>query len=474
MRRRLPRFRVRPASKATAPDRPPCAAALDNPNQVPKRAGVAVNQLADIPLVAVQGTAKGSRAKLHLPRFFNSPGKGHLGSQGLWCRIARLGRDRSGNVAVVVALLLPVLALTIGGAIDVVHAEAVRSDLSSVLDNATLAAAGDGDDRRAKVIIGSHLGARTDVTDYTAEFSFSNKQRSVVGQASATLDAHFLGIVGLPSLTVTAEAEAAMGDGARPCITLLDPTASQALLVNSGAKLIAPSCEIHVRSTASPAAIFNGGTRLDVARICVAGSRVTKNGGWTGNVETSCKASEDPFAGTLPTPPTSACTDLGGVREGRTARFQPGVYCGGINFNSSVDVDFAPGLYVIRGGNWMVNGGDWTGSGVTFYFEDSSRIHFNTGVKAKLSAPKDGLYRDILLFEKPGLGQSNFLFDDSRGSELDGLMYLPSRNMTYNSGSDARGDRLTMVFNTLILNDTDWKLEPADGQRGSGGPRLVR
>jgi hypothetical protein len=374
----------------------------------------------------------------------------------------------------VVALLLPVLVLTTGGAIDVVHAETVRSDLRSVLDSATLAAAGDGDDRRAKVMIGSHLGARTDVTDYTAEFSFSNKQRTVVGQASATVDAHFLGIIGLPSLTVTAEAEAAMGDGARPCITLLDPTASQALLVNSGAKLEAPSCEIHVHSTASPAAIFNGGTKLDVAKICVAGSRVIKNGGWSGNVETSCNASQDPFAGTLPTPPTSACTDFGGVREGRTTSFRPGVYCGGINFNGSVDVDFEPGLYVIRGGNWMVNGGDWTGNGVTFYFEDSSRIHFNSGVKAKMSAPTDGLYRNILIFEKPGLGRSNFLFDDSRGSELDGIMYLPSRDMTYNSGSDARGDRLTMVFNTLILNKTDWKLESADGQRGSGGPRLVR
>ena len=374
----------------------------------------------------------------------------------------------------VIALLLPVLVLTTGGAIDLVHAESVRSDLRSVLDNATLAAAGDGDDRRAEVLIGSHLGAREDVTSYTAEFSFSNKQRSVVGQASATLDAHFLGIVGLPSLTVTAEAEAAMGDGARPCITLLDPTASQALLVNSGAKVRAPTCEIHVRSTASPAAIFNGGTRLNVSRICVAGSRVIKNGGWTGNVETSCKASEDPFAGTLPTPPTSVCTDFGGVREGRSVSFRPGVYCGGINFNGSVDVEFEPGLYVIRGGNWMVNGGDWTGRGVTFYFEDSSRIHFNSGVKAKLSAPKDGIYRDILFFEKSGLGRSNFLFDESRGSELDGIMYLPSRDMTYNSGSDARGDRLTMVFNTLILNDTDWKLESADGQRGSGGPRLVR
>ena len=206
----------------------------------------------------------------------------------------------------VAALLLPVLALTTGGAIDLMHAESVRTDLRSVLDSGTLAAARDGDDRRAEVIIRSHLGAREDVTDYTADFSFSTKQRSVVGQASATLDALFLGIIGLPSLTVRAEAEAVMAESARPCITLLDPTASQALLVNSGAKLMAPSCEIHVRSTASPAAIFNGGTSLDVARICVAGSRVIKNGGWTGNVETSCKASEDPFAGTLPTPPNDA------------------------------------------------------------------------------------------------------------------------------------------------------------------------
>lgn len=447
---------------------------MGKPNEAPPPAGVALKQAASNRLVTDRGTAKESHARLNLSRSFNSPGKRHLLRRSLWRWIARLGRDRSGNVAMVVALLLPVLVLTTGGAIDVVHAETVRSDLRSVLDSATLAAAGDGNDRRAKVMIGSHLGARKNVTSYTADFNFPTKQRTVVGQASATVDAHFLGIIGLPSLTVTAEAEAAMGDGARPCITLLDPTASQALLVNSGAKLMAPSCEIHVHSTASPAAIFNGGTKLDLARICVAGSRVIKNGGWTGNVETSCKASEDPFAGTLPTPPAGACTDFGGVREGRTASFRPGVYCGGINFNGSVDVDFEPGLYVIRGGNWMVNGGDWTGSGITFYFEDSSRIHFNSGVKAKLSAPEDGPYRNILIFEKPGLGHSNFLFDDSRGSELDGIMYLPSRNMTYNSGSDARGDRLTMVFNTLILNKTDWKLESADGQRGSGGPRLVR
>ena len=319
---------------------------------------MALKQAASNRLVTDQGTAKESHARLNLSRSFNSPGKRHLLRRSLWRWIASLGRDRSGNVAMVVALLLPVLVLTTGGAIDVVHAETVRSDLRSVLDSATLAAAGDGDDRRAKVMIGSHLGARKNVTSYTADFNFPTKQRTVVGQASATVDAHFLGIIGLPSLTVTAEAEAAMGDGARPCITLLDPTASQALLVNSGAKLMAPSCEIHVHSTASPAAIFNGGTKLDLARICVAGSRVIKNGGWTGNVETSCKASEDPFAGTLPTPPAGACTDFGGVREGRTASFRPGVYCGGINFNGSVDVDFEPGLYVIRGGNWMVNGGD--------------------------------------------------------------------------------------------------------------------
>lgn len=385
----------------------------------------------------------------------------------------RIARDRSGNVAVSAALGMTLLATVVGGAIEVHHAEEVRSNLRDALDGATLAAAGDNDDVWAKASMRTQVGGRPDISTWTASFTFPEPGHAV-GDASATLDTVFLGLIGMRRLTVRAQAEAVAGSAAPPCITLLDKTASQALLVNSGAKIIAPQCEIHVHSTAAPAAIFNSGTELDVSRICVAGTNIIANGGRPDPLETGCEAKADPFAATLPTPPPTGCTVPGGTRDKGPLLFQPGVYCGGLNFNGAIDVTFAPGLYVIQGGDWNVNGGSWTGSGVTFYFADSSRIQFNSGVRAKLAAPTSGPYRNFLIFEKPGLSRSAFIFNDSASNELDGIIYLPSRNMTYNSGSEARGDRLAMVFNTLIVNQTNWRLAPPEGAKSKSTPRLLR
>ena len=88
---------------------------------------------------------------------------------------------------------------------------------------------------------------------------------------------------------------------------------------------------------------------------------------------------------------------------------QPGVYCGWHNFNnSSADVEFSPGLYVIRNGGWNVNGGNWSGDGVTFYMYDSSIVNFNSNVRADLTAPTTGDYKDIILTERPGISYRNF------------------------------------------------------------------
>jgi hypothetical protein len=39
-------------------------------------------------------------------------------------------------------------------------------------------------------------------------------------------------------------------------------------------------------------------------------------------------------------------------------------------------------------------------------------------------------------------------------------MYLPSRNVTINSVSNVSSNSVTMVFNTLILNATNWNIAP--------------
>ena len=118
-----------------------------------------------------------------------------------------------------------------------------------------------------------------------------------------------------------------------------------------------------------------------------------------------------------------------------------------------------------------MNGGGWTGDGVTFHFADTSKIQFNSAVKASLSAPRTGRYQGILLYEAAGLSPSHFIMNDSKGHRLEGLIWLPSRDTIFNSGSTADSDAITMVLRTLILDPTDWRIEPGGLQMSgaSGG-----
>jgi len=122
-------------------------------------------------------------------------------------------------------------------------------------------------------------------------------------------------------------------------------------------------------------------------------------------------------------------------------------------------VTLAPGLYVIKGGGWNVDGGTFTGHGVTFYFADSSAIQFNSGMTSDITAPASGTYSGILMFEPDGLSPSPFVWDDSVSSSMEGLVYLPSRNATFNSYSSVSGDKLTLVLNTLIADGTGWNMD---------------
>jgi hypothetical protein len=297
------------------------------------------------------------------------------------------------------------------------------------------------------------------------------------GTATGYVQTTLTGVFGIKTVGVNAKASAtATASGGSVCILVLDTgLIGQALLVNSGAQIDARDCEIHVRSTAVPAAIFNSGSKLDTKKICIKGALIIDNGGTHPNVATSCAAEADPFAGAFPEPSSSSCTYSNGNYSGGTVTLNPGVYCGWFNFNNGPTVNFNPGVYVIKGGGWNVNAGTWTGSGVTFFFADQSKIQFNSAVAATLSAPTSGTYKNVVMFEKDGLARSQFVFNDARGMNLDGIVYLPSRDVTFNAGSGLMSKEMTLVVNTLILDQTNWKFYTSEHNIGAGsGVKEVR
>ena len=116
-------------------------------------------------------------------------------------------------------------------------------------------------------------------------------------------------------------------------------------------------------------------------------------------------------------------------------------------------------------GGWNVNGGKWTGTGVTFYFADTSKIQFNSGMNMTLSAPTSGTYTGILFYEKSGLGRSSVAFNDTVSESVSGLIYLPSRDLTFNSSSNLSSPSFTLVANSLTLNTVNWNL--------TAGPKTI-
>ena len=243
-----------------------------------------------------------------------------------------------------------------------------------------------------------------------------------------------------------------------PCLILTDPHAKDALVVNSGAQVEAPRCELHVDSDEMfYAATLNADSRLDVADLCVTGD-IARRGGLVTDPRRECSANVDRFRRPPPPEAGAPCGSAPPKVGGGEVTLRPGVYCGGLAFNGAPRVTFAPGLYVVRGGDWVLNGGDYAGAGVSFYFADASKPVFNDGVSLALSAPIKGPRAGVLMDEARGLATSDVAFGRARAFRLDGLVHLPSRRAVFNSGSRLEGDRLLAVFATAVLNGTRWRI----------------
>jgi hypothetical protein len=293
-----------------------------------------------------------------------------------------------------------------------------------------------------------------------------------VGAASATVKLTFGRLLGRTEVQVSSRTEGILQKPpGKVCILLLDPSKPQSLLVNGGVDLLAPDCEVHVHSTAQPAAIFNGNSTFDTKRLCIKGAKYTANGNpKLGKVETGCDVAQDPFANKFPAPASLACTYTNKTFDspaGKAKTYVPaGVYCGSTNFNGNQDIVLeAGGLFVIKDGQMTVGGGsDITGAGVTIYLANaSSSFQINGNSKIDLTAPSSGVRQGVLFYEPNGLSKTDLALNGGSSHRVEGLIYLPSRNVTFNGASSLASESVTMVLNSIIFNGaSDWRLQSAD------------
>jgi hypothetical protein len=384
-------------------------------------------------------------------------------------------KSNAGNASVIAAIsAVPLFAAT-GVAVDYIRQGQALSTLQAAVDSASLAGA---------AAESGYVAAAEKFFDANVDESkFLTVTRSCAAtgtvevrcDASATIRSTYTSLLGFDDLQITSTATA-LGTPGKPlnsaCIMTLAPSAAQSFLVNNGANVEAVGCEVHVKSKGNPAAIFNSGTTIKSDKICIEGSQIIDNGGTHPNLQKPCTTAKNPFAGVLPEPNSNICDFSNGNYSGNNT-LNPGVYCGWHNFNSGSNATLKPGTYIIKNGGWNVNGGNWTGTGVTFYFADTSKIQFNSAVTATLTAPTSGTYKGFLFAEKEGLSDSQFIINDNLGFGMEGNIYLPSREVVFNSNSSLRTKKITLVSRTMIFNNVKWKLEPYE-QDNNGKNAEVR
>lgn len=387
--------------------------------------------------------------------------------------LSRFRSDERGITSVVFGLTAVGLVSFAGVAVEYGRAVQTKSRLQGAVDAAVIAGLKAGPSTGSAVATQVFMSSFPGSSDPKVTKSFAyGGDGALVGTATAPVKFMFGRLFGKTEIPVSTRTEGVLQQPpGKVCILLLDPSKPESLRVNGGVELLAPDCEVHVHSTAQPAAIFNGNGTFDTKRLCIKGAKYTANGNpQLGKVETGCAVAQDPFANKIPAPANLACTYTNktfNAPGGKAKTHVPaGVYCGSTNFNGNQDIVLeAGGLFVIKDGQMTIGGGsDITGSGVTIYLANaSSTFQVNGNSKIDLTAPTAGVRQGILFYEPNGLAKTNVSLNGGSSHRIEGLIYLPSRDVTFNGASSMASESVTMVLNSILFNgSSDWNLRSSD------------
>jgi Flp pilus assembly protein TadG len=295
------------------------------------------------------------------------------------------------------------------------------------------------------------------------EVSLSKKQPTMFGK-----------LLGISTVNLTVRAESGSG-GPSNCVYVMNPTASQALLMNSNSQLTA-QCGVMVNSNSGSALLANSGVKLTATTINIVGGKLV-NGSPTISPTPTLGASAvpDPLAST-PKPTDGPCGSstaspfwgsANNVSVSGNITFNPGVYCGGINLNSGATATLNAGTYIFKGSLNAGSSSSITGNGVTLYFSSGS-LTMNSSSHASFVAPTSGTYSGILLYQDSSDSSSIILNGDTT-SKWQGAVYAPSAQLTLNGGSNLAAYTIIDV-NTIIVNTTTFTIGSDYSSLSGGAP----
>ncbi len=344
--------------------------------------------------------------------------------------------DCRGATAILFAIMLPVLLVGTGVSLDYGLLFLRKAELQSAADAAALAAA------REFNLIASDKKALKAVAKRTAIANLSGnaggakirtrinkKAKTVTVRIKQAPDLNFLKHLASRIVApIAVKATARVIGNINVCIIALDTAAPQTLELSESGRMVARRCGVFANSTSRAGMAATGSVRLVSELSCSVGGYTGPSSNYMPPPVTDCPPIEDPLA-VRPAPAYGGCDYFDTEVEAFAVTLHPGVYCGGLELDESADVTLAPGIYVIKDGEFFVHrSAKVQGDHVSFYFVgDESVIDIEEQSSVSLTAPKDGAMAGILFFEdRAATPLREHVIASHNARVLLGTIYLPA------------------------------------------------
>lgn len=371
---------------------------------------------------------------------------------GPWVRLFNaFALCRSGQIALIYALTLPMLFAVAGFAVDYAGWAGQARKLQAAADAAALASAremylADATLERVEQVAQAIARAQFRETgtakgSIQVSTSVDEERGAVRVTVNQGRNSYFTKALVTQFPDLSADAVARAFGGGRLCLLGLAEKPSATVDLDGWSRITAPDCAIYSNAKTRSGVRVAGKAEIEAELVCSAGGAdVTAGGVRPEDPLTDCPQIEDPLA--LREPPEVGGCDYDGSKLVDLSRpldlkktvksltdslfLKPGTYCNGLIIGD-VNLVLAPGVYVITGGPLVVRSNViLRGKNVGFYLHgDDATLDFDARTIVDLTAPTDGPLAGILFFEDRSapIGRKHSIRSEGAANLL-GTVYL--------------------------------------------------
>lgn len=393
--------------------------------------------------------------------------------RGLVARFRSLRRDTVGAVAVVVAVMAPVLVGSMGLGGEVGYWYLKEASLQNAADVAAHASAirlATGGDSTQLQSVADYVAGRSAIDLAAADLQLNNPPTSGIlnGNGSAveviateSVPRLFSAIYDTTPVAINGRAVAVGDGGASGCVIALSSTIQNALTISGSAQVTLSGCDMV--SNAVGQSFYMEGTSSLVSSRCIqtVGTAYDRP-----NLTTDCsflRENADPLADPYASVPEPAMTGSCSPRvvgrnntttpvstdEPHASGMESRRYCNGLELYGTVN--FEPGLYIIEGGSFRIaSNARINGDGVVFYLADGVAMDFAGSARITISAPASGTYAGILVFGSRAATTTTHILSGDSQTTLNGAIYTPSSRLEYAGSSSATTGGCTQFIGNTV------------------------